>query len=190
MSTDDRSVKCGICEETFDLDADYMQWANIAEEWLCEPCYESESQYASTVLLFGPAYTGDADGPDRVYVTDKFAMSKYGDDPDIEVSRDYTRTDGWRGYYTTKIDGWTEVGLKGWTTGDWGDSTGARKRPFNEWVESLKDEAPPVDVAVVADPTSNVFSTAITVYVPEDQVEAFEEWYGEEAIEVLHDALG
>ena len=190
MSTEDRYIKCADCESTFDQDTDHLYWANIAEEWLCESCYESESQYASTVLLFGPNYPGDSDGPERFYVADKFSMSKYGDDPDIEVSRDYTRTDGWRGYYTTKIAGWAEVGLEGWTTGDWGDSTGARKRPFNEWVESLKDEAPPVDVAVAADPTSNVFSTAITVYVPEDLVEAFEEWYGEEAIEVLHDALG
>jgi hypothetical protein len=189
MSTDDRNVKCADCEETFDFDTDYMQWANLAEEWLCESCYESESQYVSTVLLYGPNYPGDSDGPDRVYVADKFSMSKYGDEPDIDVRRDYTRTDGWRGYYTTKIDGWVEVGLEGWTTGGWGDPTADRKRTFNDWVESLKDETPPVDVAVAADPTSNVFSTAITVYVQESDVETFDEWLNGEK-EVLHDALG
>jgi len=189
MTTDDRNVKCADCEETFDLDTDYMQWANLAEEWLCESCYESESQYVSTVLLYGPNYPGDSDGPDRVYVADKFSMSKYGDEPDIDVRRDYTRTDGWRGFYTTKIDGWTEVGLEGWTTGGWGDATADRKRTFNDWVESLADEAPPVDVAVAADPTSNVFSTAITVYVQESDVETFDEWLNG-AKGDLHDALG
>jgi hypothetical protein len=189
MSTEDRSAKCGTCEETFDLDTDYMQWANIAEEWLCESCYGSESQHVSTVLLYGPDYAGDGDGPDRVYVGDKFSMTKYGDDPEIEARRTWHSTSAWRGYNVTTIEGWTEVGLEGWTTGGWGDPTADRKRPFNEWVEGLKDEAPPVNVAVAADPTSNVFSTAITVYVQESDVETFDEWINGEK-EVLHDALG
>lgn len=189
MDTITNPVTCEDCESIFDLDTDHLHWANLSEGWLCESCYESESQYASTVLLFGPDYPDTGDGPARIYVADRFSQNMWGDEPDLDVKRTYTPTDGWRGYYTTTIDGWVEVGLEGWTTGGWGDSTAMRKRPFNEWVEGLADEAPPMNVAVATDPTSNVFSTAITVYVEEANREAFDEWLNGDK-EVLHGALG
>lgn len=190
MSDIANPVTCLDCETVYDLDTDYLHWANLAEDWLCESCYESESQYASTVLLFGPDYPATrGDGPQRIYVADRFSMNMWGDEPELDVKRTYTSTDAWRGYYTTTIDGWVEVGLEGWTTGGWGDPTADRKRTFNDWVESLADVEPPVNVAVATDPTSNVFSTAITVYVAEDDREAFDEWLNGDR-EVLRDALG
>jgi hypothetical protein len=68
--------------------------------------------------------------------------------------------------------------LSGWTTGGWGDPTAERKLAFNKWAQSLydNDTVPPVDIAVATDPTSNVFSTAVGVFVPEDQVEEFTQW--------------
>ncbi len=190
MDTMTNPVPCEDCETIFDLDTDHLHWANLSEGWLCESCYENECQYTSTVLLFGPDYPATrGDGPARIYVTDRFSMNQWGDEPDLPVARTYTSTDAWRGYYTTTIEGWVEVGLEGWTTGGWGDSTADRKRTFNDWVEGLADEAPPMNVAVATDLTSNVFSTAITVYVAEDDREAFDEWLNGDK-EALHDALG
>lgn len=188
--SDERMVTCSGCESEFDLDTDYLQWANLAEEWLCESCYESESQYASTVLMAGPDYETTSDGPFKFYVTDSFSMTMWGDEPLLDFKRTYTATDGWRGYTTTTIDGWTEVGLEGWTTGGWGDPIADRKQSFNDWVESLfeEDGAPPVNVAVAFDLTSNVFSTSITVYVEEGNEEAFSAWLNGD-LDELREAL-
>lgn len=182
-------VTCPDCEQTFDPDTDYLRWANLSEEWLCEPCYDSECQYVSTVVLFGPDYPDTGEGPAKVYVGDRFSMNQWGDEPDLKVSRTYHRTDAWRGYHVTKIEGWTEVGLEGWTTGGWGDPIADRKQTFNEWVESLADEPPPVNVAVAADPTSNVFSTAVTVYVEDGKADEFDQWLNGDR-EALYEALG
>jgi len=174
-------VTCKDCEVEFDLDTDHLHWANLAEAWLCESCYENDTQYASTVFLFGPSSFGSThgDGPFRCYVTEDVSMTMWGDEPNLDFKRTYHPTDGWRGYHVTKIDGWVEVGLDGWTTGGWGDPTAERKQPFNNWIEEMTEEdgiVPPVDVAVALDPTSNVFSTAVTVYVEDGNREAFLEW--------------
>ena len=190
MGTITNPVTCADCESVFDLDMDPLHYANVTDEWLCESCYESETMYSSTVLLFGPDYPGTrSDGPDRFYVSEKVSMTQYGDEPDLDFKRTYTSSSAWRGYHTTTIEGWVEVGLEGWTTGGWGDPIAEGKRTFNEWVESLADEAPPVNVAIATDPTSNVFSTAITVYVEESNREAFDEWLNGDK-EALHVSLG
>ena len=182
---------CPGCDTEYDIDTDYLQWANIAETWLCESCYESESQYASTVLVAGPDYEPTSEGPVKFYVADSFSMTMWGDEPDLDFKRTYTSTDAWRGYYTTTIEGWVEVGLEGWTTGGWGDPIADRKQTFNNWVEALFEEggAPPVNVAVVTDPTSNVFSAAVTVYVEEGGEDVFSEWLNGD-LEGLQEALG
>lgn len=184
-------IKCGGCDDTIDLDKDEAYWANISEEWLCPGCYESESSYASTVLMAGPDYQPGPEGPVKFYVADSFSMTQWGDEPTLDFKRTYTATDGWRGYNTTTIDGWTEVGLNGWTTGGWGDPIADRKQTFNEWVESLfegEETFPPVNVAVAVDPTSNVFSSSITVYVEDGNVERFEEWVNGD-LEELQESL-
>jgi hypothetical protein len=189
--TDERETKCMSCEDTFDLDVDYMQWANLAEDWMCESCYEAESQYVSTVMVIGPDYPIDREGPAKFYVGSAFSMNQWGDEPDLNFKRTWHSTDAWRGYSVTTIEGWVEVGLEGWTTGGWGDPIADRKQPFNEWVESLFDGEvfPPVNIAVVSDLTSNVFSTAITVYVQEGREAVFQDWLNGD-FEALREALG
>lgn len=184
-------VTCPACGSKFDLEVDSLHWANLAEEWMCESCYENESQYASTVLLFGPNWESNSDGPQRIYVTSRFSTDQWGDEPQLAVSRTYHPTDGWRGYHVTHIDGWVDVGLEGWTTGGWDDPIARRKQDFNNWVERLVEGkvTPPVDVAVAMDPTSNVFSTAITVYVPEGSRDAFDQWLNGDR-DVLYESLG
>lgn len=177
-------IKCTECEEAIDPDNDDCQWSNVKEDWVCYGCYESDLSYVSTVTYIRPG-----DDPFKVYVGDLTVMNEWGDEVD-DVRRGYTHTDGWRGYHTTRLDGWTEI-VDGWTTGNWGDGTGARKATFNEWAEALYtgDLEAPCEIAVVADPTSNVFSTAVGVWVADENVDLFNEWLGEEQHEELYASL-
>jgi hypothetical protein len=117
-------------------------------------------------------------------------MDEYGDDmfrTNITVNREYVHSSAWRGYFNTTIEGWTQV-MDGWTTGGWGDPIAERKQTFNEWAESLMtgDLVPPVPVAIVADPTSNVFSMGISVLTPEPA--KLKEWINGD-FETLYGAL-
>ena len=175
--------ECGNCKETINPEVDDCQWSPIAEEWFCWGCYESDTSDASTVTVV----VGDGE-PQKFYVADNFVFNQYGDEPmGFKLSRTYTSTDVWRGYYTTTIEGWVDA-LNGWTTSAWGDSVGERKSVFNDWMEDIisGDKFPPCQVAFVCDPTSNVFSTAITVLVPADAVDTFRDWLGEAEDDLQH----
>jgi hypothetical protein len=58
--------------------------------------------------------------------------------------------------------------MEGWTTGGWDDPVAQKKQIFNQWAERLL--AGEIDyempIAIVADPTSNVFSMGISVLTP------------------------
>jgi len=179
---DTEPYTCVICEEVADdPQSSDTRWSNVKDGWVCWPCFESESQRASTVWFVGT--DGEAR---RFYVSDVEICNEYGDTDTTEVdllSREYVYTGGWRGYHLTKIEGWTEV-ESGWTTGGWGDAIAQAKQTFNEWAESILTGAvvPSIPVAIVTDPTSNVFSTAITVYVPQQYADgAWERLAGEDA---------
>jgi len=185
---DTETYICAECDEPCDdpYSSD-TRWSNVKQAWICWPCFESASQYASTLWIV------DGDGPRKYYVSDVEIINEYGDDvDDLGISRTYVPTSGWRGYHVTKIEGWTEI-ESGWTTGGWGDPIADSKRPFNEWAEDLLsgEIVPPFPVAVAFDPTSNVFSTAVSVYVKADNASA-EPWSaltGDDA-EGLHLSLG
>lgn len=161
----DETYTCAECGEGCDSpESSDTRWSNVKNSWVCWPCFESASQYASVLWII------DEDGPRKYYVSDVEVITEHGDDADGKgISRTYVPTSGWRGYHVTKIDGWTEI-ESGWTTGGWGDPIADGKRPLNEWAESLVtgDEVPPFPVALAFDPTSNVFSTAVSVYVKAD----------------------
>ena len=176
------TYECHECKDTLNPDVDDCRWSSIVESWFCWSCYESDTQYASTVILV------DEDVR-KYYVADNFVFDEYGDDlhgTNLTIRREYKQTDGWRGY---SIDGWSDV-LTGWTTGGWDDPIARRKADFNEWAEGIGsgELIPPCPVAVVSDPTSNVFSTAISVLVPTDSVDVFRDWLGEDA-DNLNNAL-
>lgn len=174
---------CPICNEPLDENSD--RWSNVREEMVCESCMETEGSYTSTLWLIEPGEVT------KVYVNDLEVMGEYGDHLDDPViRRTFTHTDAWRGYYTTTVENYVEVET-GWTTGDWGDYMGARKRTFNEWAQALieQDIECPVRMALAFDLTSNVFSTAVTVYVHQADVDAFREWMSDETAQSLHDSL-
>lgn len=176
------TYECPDCQTTINPDVDDCQWSNVKDEWYCWSCYESDTQHASTVTIV------DEGVVEKFHVADAFVFDEYGEEPRrLTLSRIYTSTDGWRGYYTTSIKGWVDA-LNGWTTGAWGDATADRKAVFNDWAESLIEGelVPPCPIAIVSDPTSNLFSTAITVLVPATSVDTFRDWLGEEADELTN----
>lgn len=152
----------------------------------CETCHDHDLQYASTVIV--------VDGGERrtYHVGDLFVEDEWCETDGIpyRFTRTYHRTDAWRGYHETTIDGWTEL-TSGWTTGGWGDPIADRKQRFNQWANDVcSGEAEcPVPLAIVSDPTSNVFSTAIGVFVPTSDVDTVKEWLGE-SLDDLVTALG
>lgn len=182
---------CASCEEDMYESDDDVQWSNVLEDMVCYSCYENDLSYVSVITFYGPEPLGRYEDRHKIYVGDITIMDQYGDEPDVNVTRTYHRTDGWRGYQETRIEGWSEV-TSGWTTGNWGDYTGQRKATFNEWAEALHDGEilPPCEVAIIADPTSNVFSTAIGVWVRDEDMDTFMEWLGEGMLEDLEEALG
>ena len=172
------TLKCDNCEDLINTDEDIFYGSEITGKSFCEGCYNSDRQYASQVLITGPNFTSYNDEPVKLYVSEDFVEDQWGEYvSEPKLSRTYKSTSAWRGYHETTIEGWSEV-LSGWTTGGWDDSTGQRKLAFNQWAENLyvNDTVPPVDIAIATDPTSNVFSTAIGVFVPEAQVNDFNEW--------------
>jgi hypothetical protein len=151
---------------------------------VCWSCYESAQNYPSIINLI------DAVTTSKIYVGDLDIHDEYGDSiSGLKIKREYVSTDAWRGYYNTTIEGWVNV-LDGWTTGSWGDPIADRKANFNEWAEALLTQEiyAPCSVAIVTDPTSNVFSTAITVLVKKDDVESFRAWLSDD-YDNLYNAL-
>ena len=163
--SEDKENKCCECEEVVDPEGDFG-WSTVKEDYLCWGCYESDQNHASTVQIV------DDGAVLKYYIGDHIRMDEFGDDmfrTNITINREYIHSSGWRGHYETTIEGWTDV-MTGWTTGGWGDPIADRKAIFNQWVERLLtgevtyDDIP---IAIVADPTSNVFSMGISVLTPE-----------------------
>lgn len=152
---------CECSEETSDEE---FGWSNVREAYLCPSCYEYDLTHASTVQIVEEGTIN------KFYIGDHVRMTEYGDDiydTTLTFDRKWVSSDGWRGHYETTIQGWDEV-LTGWTTGGWDDAVARRKVTFNEWAEALLKGAlePPVPVAIVSDPTSNLFSMGISVLTP------------------------
>jgi hypothetical protein len=189
---DNTTSKCVECKDTdVDLDGnDDSRWSPVKQGQVCWGCYESAEQSASTLYFVEHGEVAKA------YITDLDHFSEYGDPLDWalpkiadKVNREWRSTDAWRGYYNTTVDGWVDV-LDGWTTGSWGDPVARRKADFNEWAEQLfsGEIVPPCAVVIATDPTSNLFSTAITVFVEASEVETFRNWLVDD-YDTLYSAL-
>lgn len=164
-------TQCNNCESKHDTEE--MRWSTVLEDYICNDCWDSDFGSGATNIVF--IYpSGDVK---KYIVGDLNIIDEYGDDADLPIKRAWVSTDGWRGYYNTTIDGWTSA-LTGWTTGGWDDAVARRKRLFNQFAEELIEGSvvPPCQVALITDPTSNVFSTAITIQVPEKALATLIEW--------------
>lgn len=188
--TDDLLATCAECKEEFSTE-EQGQYSSQDEEWVCDSCFESDTQYASLVQIF-PAGGGADQETLAIHVSDRFQLcddgfDHFGSEPTI--TRTWVSTDAWRGHNETSLAGWSEV-LGGWTTGGWDDPLVRRKQLFNGWVTELCEGSleTPCDVALITDMTSNLFSTAITIAVKDEDVETFKNWLGED-LGALADAL-
>lgn len=180
------TFNCTECEETYDTDNGGV-YSNIKESYFCDDCYASDLDNSSTITFV------TANGAEKVLIGDAFRVTEYGDEYDNQtIERQWVKTGEWRGHFDTTIDGYDTV-LTGWTTGGWGDPIADRKQVFNDWAEEviLGELIPPCKVAIITDPTSNLFSTAITVQVPKGSQELFNEWLEQTGYSLsdLHDSL-
>lgn len=184
LSTNENIKSCCDCNEEVDTEVEFY-WSNVKDDYLCSGCYESDTQHCSTVQIVEEGTIN------KFYIGDHVRMTEYGDDlynTNLTFDRKWVSSDGWRGHYETTIQGWDEV-LTGWTTGGWDDEVARRKVTFNEWAEALLKGAlePPVPVAIVSDPTSNVFSMGISVLTPYPN--DLKEWMNSEDFIVKYDDL-
>jgi hypothetical protein len=203
MRLTDRPFLCAGCGERFWHDplenvitrgeqkGCYIEWANVVELPVCYYCYESDTgDGASTLVRFDP------DGSKLVArFGDLFAFDpEYGGDPgpwfwDIVKARNYVRTDGWRGYFDTKLHG-LEVIEEGWVTG-YPDETVSYKASAAELYAALNDgevDDLPAPLYWLFEPTSNVFSTACTVATEPEYIGAIRRWLADDDVD-LHTAL-
>ena len=179
MDTDTKKNLCAECREPIDPEGgDDSRYASVKEDYICWSCWESDSQSASTINLI-------EDKVVKIYVGDLDIFNEFGDPVDsnkLNIKREWISSDGWRGHYDTTIEGWDNV-LTGWTTANWGgDPIGERKANFNEWADALLtgEIYSPCPVAIVADPTSNVFSTGIAVLVKKKDIKSFRSWLSDD----------
>lgn len=131
--------------------------------WVCWPCWESAEINRSVAHHV-------VDGEDTLYTIHEYGVfDAEGDEVEPPpLTRTYKRTDGWRGYYeTTPVGEWDEV-KTGWTTGNWGDPVADAKQAFNDWAQAVLEGEIVLDhpIWIIFDQTSNVFSTAVGVFVP------------------------
>lgn len=182
---DKNKNKCLECRADVDPEgSDDSRWASVVDGIVCWSCYESDIQSSSTINVVEDNKTT------KIHVGNLDIFNEYGDPVEnLTIKREWFTANAWRGYYSTTIEGWQDV-LDGWTTGAYGDAIADRKQNFNEWAEALltNEIYPPCSVAIVTDPTSNVFSTAVTVLVKKDDVESFRAWLADD-YEDLHSAL-
>lgn len=178
---------CAACSETFGQEDEYfddMQFSTIGGKPICYPCFEDDLQYPSTVVRV------DNEDLQKMTIGDYFILSDYEFEipdwfrpfiPNGWTGRAYQSTDGWRGYYDTfkTLEGATEI-ADGWFTG-WIDESVSRKQTVADLLEGLENQTlvPPVPIYVLLEPTSNVFSTATTIFTATKDVETIKEWLQE-----------
>ena len=177
--------KCCACPADIDTDNDDWGWSATKEDYICTSCRDIDESSLSTIIAVSPN-----NKTIKYLIGEHTRMSDDGDDmygSHLIVDRVWVSGDSYRGHYNTTISGWDEV-LIGWTTGAWEDEVSDRKKSFNEWADNIStgEILSPVPLAIVLDPTSNVFSMGIGVLTPDP--EAFKEWLGTEFGE-LHKSL-
>jgi hypothetical protein len=154
-----------------------MHWSDLQEEDFCYPCVQSDREHCSTIVRI-EAPDGDkhvmrfgdieAFNPEHGEIDEWFNEIGF-------TKRNYVHTDGWRGYHDTRFEGLVEVET-GWVTGDWSDVPW--KKDIHHFMEALEagEIEPPVDLFMLFEPTSNVFSTACALLARKGEEEPLKEW--------------
>jgi hypothetical protein len=201
MGTDTlEQFTCIGCEETVTEGDRYYEdsrWSDVQDDLICYGCYESDTEHASTLV------TVHQDGFNRVLLGDHVIIDLgYGDSglpdylrpllPDGWSGTTWVSTDGWRGYGNSisQFKNITKL-ADGWTTG-WVDHTVSRKHLINDLLGELESQelVPPAPIHVLLEQTSNIFSTAIDIFVAESDAALVIEWLTENgySVQQLQDA--
>lgn len=184
---------CKVCNEVITHEDIYeMVYSRILGGEVCSGCVQE--MFPSTVVYLEKDKDVRHIYIDEINIKEKNEVIEPSDF-DLSIWREYKQTDDWRGYYETTVKGFTSV-MEGWTTGGWDDPVGERKALFNDWVETLTDGArPPYEtyripctIIIVIEPTSNIFSQAISVMVRDEDTNLFTQLMGEE-LQALKEAL-
>lgn len=178
------TMKCSNkeCESTFDPDHDDARYSPLLEGWYCWGCYEAMTEGSSHVWFVMPTGEKETWTINEFEIVDDYGDEPYRDDSlGARISRGYHRTDAYRGHYETRINEWVEV-MTGWTTQNWGDPVSDAKQMFNKWADNVirNGEYVPCPIAIVADPTSNLFAIGVSVWVQAGNESVLADYLGEE----------
>lgn len=172
--------KCTSCEETYNED----DWQSLDKDGnqICQHCYHSMWQDATKILTWSPE---DQESKEFYYVPglgstfNQYHEEIWGEEDHLHVSIDgveWKSTSAWRGHYEIDLsNGWKEI-ESGWGTGYWSDVPW--KHGLNDLVEKVMTGYVecPVRLSVISSPTSNVFSSSVTIAIPKREEERFVQW--------------
>jgi hypothetical protein len=165
-------VKCVGCESTFDTDSgDGGRWSELRGAEYCWGCFESDIESASVVTVYKPGKEEDRYLIGSNWIVDGEYYEELPREQWARFNRTYTRTDAWRGYFVTTLEGWHEVaeGVNLWGEGSKID--GIAEKIKYAWEAELL----PFDVAFAVDRTSNLFASGVSIFVPQHRVKDFED---------------
>ena len=172
----DHITKCKGCDETIDQDGDGGRYSEKAGAEFCWGCFENDIEHASTIT-----YLVNGDEPRKVLVATNWVVDGeyYEEIPTKEsdkIHREWKSSDAWRGHYTTELDDWTEVneGLFLWGQPTDIVTLGGQLQDMH------KDGVLPCEVALLADPTSNLFAAGCSIWVRNGDVDAWNAEFKEE----------
>jgi len=184
--------ECINCKEKIDIDVD--DYACVEDGFLCYGCKESDEERASTYVKFSP------EGKQAFLIGRYVAYETENgeDEPAQEALELFSRpiwhkTDPWRGYDETKPlkeNMFINIGA-GWITGFPDEST-QRKIIASDIYEMLNNECKandgvPFTLWWIFSTTSNVFSTAVDMYLLKEDEEAFKNWLKEKTGKTVED---
>lgn len=194
MTNTQEKLICSACKEEI-VDDNYT-YGNIKEDIVCNYCEEASFESASTLVRVND------EGSVKIKFTDISAYDENLEAPDkwfYDLIKDTSKvqswksTDAWRGHYSSAENFKLKVVTSGWTTG-WADEFHQRKIALNTFGQLLEsgEFVPPVDLFILIEPTSNVFSTSLDFLVREEDEEELVEWLEAVtySVETLSDWLG
>jgi len=146
-------------------------------ELICEEC--ADASYSDPMVTSTTYRYGEKTRTHYNDTLDCFIDAEYGEEheeapqgcPIDEVSR--VNTDGWRWYQKVDVRPAWKILESGWATGRWSDVSW--KHAFNDFCDELENGNIYTNfpVVIIACPTSNLFSTSISVVVMKKDEDAF-----------------
>ena len=168
----EQETKCIGCDSLIDQDGDGGRWSELKGAEYCWGCFESDIESASTVSYYP---VGDAEHRVLVgsnWVVDGEYYEELKNEDAGKYRRTFHRTDAWRGYYVTEVDGYSEVAD---AVNFWGE--GSKIDALAQAMKTAWEGGTlPFQFAFVVDRTSNVFTAGVSVVVKDSELPLFHEW--------------